>query len=648
MVGNSDFAAILNAMPETGVYVIRASDHSLLYFNQRVREVSPEARLGVPCYEIWDGSCACCPLPGAEGSGEGRAVSYNAPYGGVVDITAGRILWEDSVPAFVVTVDPRADVPGYTYRKILRLDLECNRCNVLKSDSDLWKPGDAPLSESLGRFAESGLIHPEDVERFTAFISLDHIRRAQAEGRTLTLIYRRRMEEGYRWNLMEILPGQGDGSHTAVLCVKDVHDVLREGLEREGIAVRDQELIRSLGERNFNIYTIDLAVGTANPVREDGRMGEMLAAQDWDMLMRERIYGQLHSSYQDEFVRRFSLEGLRQAAEAGQQKNELLCQWRSGEDYRYISVTAYFSEDPRAVGYTVLALQDVDERMRLELAHSKRDMQMAAILKSRYQMMNTVYLDSGLCERINLAQFAGTDNVLTGDYETYIQNAVDRFVHPDDAAQFRSALSLEHLRRKAETIGEYGDEVCRYRIMGDEVRWIEVHVLYSRQKDQVMVNILGQDITREKQQEDDRLRALEDRAYMISSLSSLFFSTYYVDLEQDTFRAVTQQHKVSNLLGAEVNFTNALQLYAHHFVHPEDRERYLGAMDIGNPRETLRWWKPYVEVEYRKLPDFPELGEEGCRKVRATAVLAQTGMDDLPRTVVYVARDIGGGEDGNV
>ena len=198
MVGNSDFAAILNAMPETGVYVIRASDHSLLYFNQRVREVSPEARLGVPCYEIWDGSCACCPLPGAEGSGEGRAVSYNAPYGGVVDITAGRILWEDSVPAFVVTVDPRADVPGYTYRKILRLDLECNRCNVLKSDSGLWKPGDAPLSESLGRFAESGLIHPEDVERFTAFISLDHIRRAQAEGRTLTLIYRRRMEEGYQ------------------------------------------------------------------------------------------------------------------------------------------------------------------------------------------------------------------------------------------------------------------------------------------------------------------------------------------------------------------------------------------------------------------------------------------------------------------
>lgn len=95
-MGNSDFAAILNAMPETGVYVIRASDHSLLYFNQRVREVSPEARLGVPCYEIWDGSCACCPLPGAEGSGEAgpsaitrlTAEWWTLPPGG----SCGRIL----------------------------------------------------------------------------------------------------------------------------------------------------------------------------------------------------------------------------------------------------------------------------------------------------------------------------------------------------------------------------------------------------------------------------------------------------------------------------------------------------------------------------------------------------------------------------
>ena len=87
------------------------------------------------------------------------------------------------------------------------------------------------------------------------------------------------------------------------------------------------------------------------------------------------------------------------------------------------------------------------------------------------------------------------------------------------------------------------------------------------------------------------------------------------------------------------NYTAALEIYANHFVHPDDREEYLTVMGIQNLRQSLRWWKPYVAVEYRKLPDFPELGDR-CQLVRATAVMAQTGTDDMPKTVVYVARDI--------
>ena len=121
---------------------------------------------------------------------------------------------------------------------------------------------------------------------------------------------------------------------------------------------------------------------------------------------------------------------------------------------------------------------------------------------------------------------------------------------------------------------------------------------------------------------------------MITSLSHLFFATYYIDLEHDTFRAVTQQRKIGAVLGDAVNCTAALQLYANNFIHPNDRERYLEIMSVQNLRETLRWWQPYVEVEYRRRP------EEGGGLVRATAVLAQTGMDDFPKTVVYVARNI--------
>ena len=211
--------------------------------------------------------------------------------------------------------------------------------------------------------------------------------------------------------------------------------------------------------------------------------------------------------------------------------------------------------------------------------------------------------------------------------------------HPDDRELFWESLSLEHLRERAESVEDYADDICQYRLREEPARWIELHVLYSRKEGQVMVNILGQEITREKRQEESRLQALADRADIIGSLAHLFFSTYYINVENDTFRAVTQLRRVEDVLGEEVNCTAALQIYANHFIHPDDRAEYLRVMNVKNLRETLRWWKPYVAVEYRKVPEGPGADDSW---IRATAVLARTGADELPKTVVYVAQEITG------
>ena len=60
-------------------------------------------------------------------------------------------------------------------------------------------------------------------------------------------------------------------------------------------------------------------------------------------------------------------------------------------------------------------------------------------------------------------------------------------------------------------------------------------------------------------------------------------------------------------------------------------------MGIQNLRQSLRWWKPYVAVEYRKLSEEEEAGSESWGWVRATAVLARAKEDDMPDTAVYVA-----------
>ena len=273
-----------------------------------------------------------------------------------------------------------SETDGFTYRKIFRVDLDRNRCTILKSDPEGWQPGDGPVTEQLARFALDGNVHAEDAERFVTFTRLDQLRQASAgERKTLSMIYRRKAGGSFRWNLLEVIPDHHEKSRFVTLCVKDVDDLLREGAQREGLAAQSREMLRDL----------------------------------------------------------------------------------------------------------------------------------------------------------------------------------------------------------------------------------------------------------------------EDRAYIISSLSSLFFSTYYVNLEQDTFRTVTQLGHVKDVLGGEVNYTAALGIYANHFIHPDDQEEYLHTMNLQNLRNTLRWWNPCVVFEYRKLSD--ESVAESWRWVRASTILARTGNDDQPRTAVYVAQDITGG-----
>ncbi len=638
---SKDYQNILNAMPKTGVYVIRQDDHALLYFNRHIAEIAPKTRLGMPCHQIWTSICSCCPLLSINGKQESRSISYSEDFGGVVDLSAARITWDGAIPAFLITIKPRVDTVGYTYRKVLVVDLSQDRCTVLKSDSSglIFQTSGESFSSQMIRFAASGCIHPGDVERFSAFSRLSQLRAALRAGDNLTCIYRRRSDDGsWHWNLLEIVPGfdsREQESQTAFLCIKDVDQVLRDGLELEDISIRQREVIRTLAGQNFSVYTLDMDSGAAVPVRMDGAMQESRLSPKlpWEDLLVPRIKKRIHDAYHAAFEQSFSLDALRQSRDAGEEKSELLCQWLSGENYRYVSITAQFSQS----SYVVIAFQDVDERMRRELIHSQRDMQMAAILRSRFSMMNTIDLESGLCERVSLDESADLQNTHLGNYSFYIQQALENYIDPEDTFHCREILSLEHLREMARGVEDYEEEICQYRISSKPVRWLEQHVLYVRHGDKVMVHILGRDVTREHTREEAHRQMLQDRSDIITSLNRLFFCMYYINLDSNTFRTVTQLNRIGDVLGDEVDCMAAMRIYANNFVHPDDRESYLRVMSIDNWRENLRWWHPSIEMEYRRLPESPD---EECTWVRASAILARIGSGDLPQTVVYVAQNI--------
>lgn len=546
-----------------------------------------------------------------------------------------------------VPVDGHTQAISDTYHKILRVDLSKDRYEVVKMD-----PGDRTFgygtdsfSSWLGQFIYNGGIHPDDMNNFISFTRPDHLKKALDTGRkVLRCCYRRRSKDDFHWNLMEVVPdSDGEGQYIFVY-VKDIHEIFQESLELDDASIRVQEVIRTLGEQNFGVYGIELSTGEANLVRENGHThtGWKSWTLQWDEIMNSRLMKQIHPADRDSFYKRFSLKGLRQMKEADIQKADMLCQWRGEEDseYRYMAVIAYYGEKYNAKNYAILALQNVDKRVRQEHALTLRDMQLAAILKSRYSVMTTVYLENGQCERIWINESSHMNNILSGNYNQYFHQALENTVHPDDAEVFKRVMSLEHLYQKAAATREYSEESCQYRMTGKSLRWLEQHVIYSRQGSRISVNILGRDITQEKIDEELRHKEEQEKADIIKTLSGMFFATYYADLEQDTFQSVTHLQEVEEALEGRIDYETGLKTYAEKFVHPDDREEYLRVLSVENLKKTLSSKNPYVTFAYRKLPDDQKEAPQQYGWIRSTAVMSQTDANGKARSIVYAAQDV--------
>lgn len=644
-----DYEKIIQAVPTTGVFIIREDNHEILYYNQRVQEVAPHIRTGMPCTKLGGLPCANCPLLTIGDRQENQALCYNSPFGEMVDVSAVRTLWEERIPAFIITVSPHIQAISHTYHKILRVNLTQDRYEVvrMRPEDRAVGFGSDTFSGWLGQFIYNGNIHPDDMNNFISFTHPDHIRNRLAAGeKQLTCCYRRRRGEDFRWNMMEIVPdADSSGSRQFVfIYIKDVHDILQNSLELDETSLRIQEVIRTLGQQNFGIYGIDLETGEANLVRENGHThtGWKSWTVQWDEIIDSRLAGQIHPADREKFYQTFSLEALRQTRDSGLQKTDMLCQWRGEEDheYRYMAVISYFGQQHGAINYTILALQNVDKRVRQEHALSLRDMQLAAILKSRYSVMTTVYLENGQCEQIRINEDSNMQNTRTSSYHQYFHQTLTDTVHPEDQEAFRAVMSPEHLYQKAAGTREYSEEICRYRIAGTSLKWMEQHVIYARQGQRMSVNILGRDITREKLEEEMRQKGAQEQADIIRTLGDMFFAIYYADLEQDTFRSVTQLQEVEKVLDGRVDYATGMQIYAKNFVHPDDREEYLKVLSIGNLRKTLSKKQPYVTLAYRKVPNTPDVKPDEYGWIRGTAIMCQADAEGKARSIVYAAQDV--------
>ena len=638
-----EYELILDSLQMTAVYVIREDNHKILYYNKRVKEVAPNIAVGMVCHELWQGTCDNCPLLYIGDKKEARSVNYDDPFGKEVEIAATRIMWEETIPAFMIAVTPHAEVANHIYHKVLRGNLTTDSFSVVKVDEEeIQKIREymTSLSDWFLGIAKSGYVYEEDIERYENFVHFDNLKAELKKGtKKLSCIYRRRYGDQYRWHHLEIVPDfdYTDDNQKVMICLKDIHDTFREGLAREEVNIRNQEIINSLGETNFAIYVVDLQTGRVSIVQATEKIRQNADTLNslWDDTFKGIGAGYISPEDREKVYNQLSLESMRTAWENGEKKKTILCRVFLYGKWRYVSISAYFKENKKQGGYAILTFQDVDEQTKRDMERMRSDQRMAAIIRSRYSILNTIDLETGICERVYLREgIAGRRE--EGDYDYYVRKAFEETVVEADKKAFQKTLFLENLRQNAETVQDFREDVCQYRHKGTSLLWTEEHVLYIRQGEKTVVNILGRDITSEKLEEEHAYRESVEKASIINSLSSMFFATYYINLENDTFRPVMQKAEVSSILGDERNYSQGVRMYAQNFVSTDDREEYLEYVGYSKLQNTLSIEQPVVAFEYRMVPD------RNNRRawIRASIVLSETTSDGRPKRALYVAQDV--------
>lgn len=640
---SKDYELILDALDTTVIYVISEENHEILYYNQRVKSVAPNVTTGMICHELWAGKCGNCPLNGIGDRKKNSVTNYNDPFGKSVDIVANRIIWKDTIPAFVITITPHQEAASYSYHKIFKGNLTVDRYEIVKipeEEKSIPPYNAVRISEWLGMLADDGYIHSEDVEKFRNFVKLSNMKAALRAGKNmLTCNYRRRAGDEYRWNTLEVIPDAeySDDNQSVMIYVKDMHDMYKEGLEYEELNLKNEAILKALGEENFGIYIIDLKHDLVSSMRvaeeDEGIVGGR--RKNWDEVMENLLAQRYHPDYWDKFRSLFAKDILLKSAKEGKKKLELVAERRISGVYHYISATAHFYNYGRESNYAVMAFQDVDQRVRSEIERAQNDIRMAAIIQSRYGVMNTLHLSSGICERVYLHGSDQDGKVERGEYTKYIARAAEDYVKDEDRERFLQTFSLENMRKKARHVEDFEESIFQYQQKKAPYMWLEEHIFFIRQESGVVVNILGRDITRSKKEEEEATRAAREKASIINSLSSMFFATYYVDLQKGTFRVVVQKDSVGQVLGEECNYTEGIELYSKKFVHPEDIEEYKKKVSYQNLMEELSPEHPTVAFEYRKA----EKRDGMTQWIRASVVMAEV-ENGRPKTAIYVAQDI--------
>ncbi len=644
-----DVRAMLNHLAGTAVYVIRQDDHALLYFNDRVREVTPGVRLGDACHEVWRGTCDNCPLAGIEGKEYNTTVNYDDPFGAVVDLSATRMEWEGGVPAFLVCVTPHAALTGERqieariqkgreerafwerltgflirkdYLSLATIDAATGAYRFILRRGLGVLPG-VPREGNLSDIGPDDLpeLHPSDVDYVFTGFTAEKIAAALDRGDAeYALRFRLRGPDGgYRWTALSFSRMPGD-ARTLVATLRDISEIQEAKLRGE---LADRSLELAMQRVYDGIIYFNLTQRRVEMLRQSG-------AYDLKALIDESLVGRCSLVHEADravcwetlncaqVLRRF-LSGERTITV------EARCMGRDGR-WHWLSTTLLRMEDNAAGDVMGMCLvQTIDERKAVE----QKGAEFLAGASALFEELILLNLRTGL---FTLRKRSDTWDALpvSGAYAALNEQYERTQIHPDDRAMFRAQFSLPALRAAVAAGRRRISAELRHLAADGSWRWTELCVVAMPEDADGDAQVLCtyRDIHALRLSREEQRLANERFALAVRRLYSVVLEG---DLLEDAVYVWTfSDGRVCRTRGGRP-LSEHIRADAMTALHPDYREEFLRRFDVESLRATFASGQSEV---YFEAPRREHGGEYRWFSMQAQAC----GSDQ--RQVMFYFKDL--------
>lgn len=411
----SQLERVLNNITGTSIFVTSKDNNEILYVNKRIKKIKPEIKPGDICEEVWKCEHKNCPACSMEGEGSRTITSYDMPFGKFVDISATEIMWEDRIPAYLVSVsnhlldeiDQGQELGrrqmqiavAQIYTMVISVNLTKNTYFMIEyTDFDSHcAPASGNFNELIIRGADS--MHPDYKEAFFDNFNRDSLLELYEKGEKSRYMEHRQMgDDGiYHWTDTHVIRIENPYNQDVLQISlsrniderKQMEEQVKQVLcQREEVSKRFAISIRSIYD---DIYEVDLIREDVYNFRyEDTGLAKVLMEQSYTALTQE-MAEQVCEVHRERYLERVSIDTLKRQLQEkkGQVYFEYQRKMPDGECHWYSSLIQLISEEKSDLRVMIFernidGVKRKDEKKKQELQEALENAKRADRAKSEF------------------------------------------------------------------------------------------------------------------------------------------------------------------------------------------------------------------------------------------------------------------------